>query len=149
MSDWIDVDVNAMNQEVRKDIQGVKVKISFSPYDVPRQYRSYRDTETNNFIVEFKYLLDEETISEKPSADAPFEFEIGENSKRIYKIKIDTKAIKCDAVDVSFGTLAQNIVNTIETFKKSVPQKLQDRYKMPEDVILNHRNELFSELVAA
>jgi hypothetical protein len=147
MSEWVEVDVNQMNQEVRKDISGVKVKVSFSPYDVPRRYRSYRDPDSKFFVIEFGYLLDERTVPQKASPQAPVELEIGENSKRIYKIKLDTTVIKCDLVKVEIEPLARNVVETIEIFKKTVPEKLQERYKMPEKVVYNDRDRLFSELV--
>lgn len=149
MNEWVEVDVNKINKEVQKDILGVGVKISFSPYDVPRRYRSYRDTNGKFFVIEFQYLLDEGTRIEKPSPEAPIELEIGENSKRIYKIKIDTTKIKCESVSVEFEPLARNVVEAIENFKQSVPQKLRERYKMPENVIFNNRAQLFSGLIPA
>lgn len=146
MSEWVEVDVNKINQEVRKDISGVEVKVSFSPYDVPRRYRSYRDANGKFFVIEFQYLLDEATVAKKATPNAPIELEVGENSKRIYKIKLDTSVIKCDAVNVEFEPLARNVLETIEKFKKSVPTKFQERYKMPEKVVYNNRKELFSEI---
>ena len=48
MSDWIDVDVAGINPEVRQIINGVDVKVAFSPYDVPRRYRGYKEA-TSDF----------------------------------------------------------------------------------------------------
>src|SRR5215472_12911944 len=129
MTEWIDVDVNRINREVPKDVLGVGVKLSFSPYDVPRQYRSYRDSNSKFFIIEFKYLLDEPTCTTTPQPDAPVELEIGKNSKRIYRIKLDTTKIRCESVRVEFELdLARGVIGAIEKFKKTVPQRLQERY---------------------
>lgn len=150
MTEWIDVDVTKINQNVSKNIHGVDVKVAFSPYDVPRRYRGYREPNGNFFVVEFQYLLDEATIVKKPSADAPVELEIGQNSKRIYKIKLDATKFGCDCVRVEFDLLARKeAVKAIEWYKKTVPSKLQERYKLPENVVFNDRGRVFSDFVAA
>lgn len=143
MNEWVSVDVNEINKEVKRDIFGVGMKLSFSPYDVPQRVRSYRDLDGNVFIIEFEYLLDEQTHSKKLSEDSAIELEIGNNSQRIYKIKLDIPKLGDHAAS---DPLAKCIVQTIEQFKKTVPQRLQERYKMPENVVLKNREQLLSPL---
>jgi len=146
MSEWAQVDTGEINKEVQKDIRGVTVKVSFSPYDVPRQFRGYREADSPFFIIEFKYLNDEKTITKKSSSDTPIELEVGENSQRIYKIKIHVEKLKCETVQLEVQTLATDIVREIQKFSHTVPEKLQSRYKMPENLVFNKRNEIFSEI---
>ena len=148
MMEWIAVEDRQINREVQKDIRGINVTVAFSPYDVPRRFRGYRDPITNLFIIDFEYLLDETTRPEKSSPDSPIELEIGENSKRIYRIKIDVAKLGCDAVRLEFEPLARNVIGEIQKFKSVVPEKLRERYKLAESLLFNRRNEIFSPLAA-
>lgn len=42
MTEWITVDVNDVNKEAVKTLNGVNVRMMFSPYDVPRLFRGYK-----------------------------------------------------------------------------------------------------------
>jgi len=148
MNEWIQIDANELNKAVKKDLFGVEVKVSFSPYDVPRKYRGYRDPKTGFFIIEFQYLMDEETCIQKPDDGSPIELEIGVNSKRIHKIKLDVKKIGCEAVKLEIEPLARDVVGAIKHFSESVPLGQQERYKMPENIVFNNRNTLFSDLTS-
>lgn len=96
------------------------------------------------FVIEFKYLTDEPLLSRKSSPDAPIELEVGVNSKRIYKIQLDMKKLDCQAVRLEAIQLAENVVGEIEKFRDSLPEKFRDRYKMPENLVLENSGELFS-----
>jgi hypothetical protein len=148
MTEWIKVDTNEINKEVPKDIHGVSVKVTFSPYDVPRQWRGYREPNSKFFVIEFQYLLDEATRTEKPAKELPIELEIGENSKRIYKIRMDVVKMGCEGkpvrLEIESLDLARNVVDAIKQFSTTVPPKLRERYKMPENLVFNKRDEIFS-----
>jgi hypothetical protein len=144
MSDWITIDPDEINKEITKVIQGVSVKVSFSPYDVPRRFRGYKDPDSEFFIIEFEYLMDEETQHHMISPQCPVELEVGENSQRIYKIILDTKKLGSGEVQLNTEPAAREVVSAIEQFKRSLPDKLRERYKMPENIVFNKRNELFS-----
>jgi hypothetical protein len=144
MGEWVQVDVNEINKEVKKDLQGVEVRVSFSPYDVPRRYRSYRDPNSDFFVIEFQYLLEEETHTEKPAEQMPVELEVGDNSKRIYKIKINMEKLGVEAVQLKIEPLARNVLWAIKQFSTTVPLKFRERYKMPESLIYNRRDKVFS-----
>jgi hypothetical protein len=144
MTEWSQVDTRAINQEIEKEIQGVRVKVSFSPYDVPIQFRGFREPNGSFFIIEFKYINDEKTVSNKSSPNAPIELEIGENSKRIYKIKVDVEKLKCAAVRLEIDTIEKNVVGAIHKFRDTVPEKLQERYTMPESIVSQNQDRLFA-----
>jgi hypothetical protein len=145
MTEWITVDVNDVNKEAVKTLNGVNVRMMFSPYDVPRLFRGYKCPDNSEiFVIEFKYLTDEPLLSRKSSPDAPIELEVGVNSKRIYKIQLDMKKLDCQAVRLEAIQLAENVVGEIEKFRDSLPEKFRDRYKMPENLVLENSGELFS-----
>ena len=149
MDGWITVDVNDINKEVAKNLNGVEVKMTFSPYDVPRRFRGYREPNTNFFVVEFEYLTPENTRSQTPCENSPVELEIGVNSQRIYKIKLDMKKVSQFSVKTEGEPatgIARKIVGIIQHFQESVPQRLQERYKMPEKIVFNNREMLFSNI---
>lgn len=149
MSEWITVDVNDVNKEVTKNLNGVEVRMRFSPYDVPRRFRGYRETNSNFYVVEFEYLTPEDTRTEIPCPSSPVQLEIGKNSQRIYKVVLDMNKVK----NLHLSTegepatgIARNISGVIHHFQGSVPQKLQERYEMPERLVFNNRDKLFSEI---
>jgi hypothetical protein len=149
MNEWVKVDTSEINKEVPKDVQGVSVRVSFSPYDVPRQWRWCRDTDSDFLIIEFKYLTEEETRTARSSPEAPIELEIGENSQRIYKIKMNVGKIgaDCNHVNLEIEPLARNAVDAIKQFSATVPLKLRERYEMPEKIVFNNRNTIFSHIL--
>jgi hypothetical protein len=97
-------------------------------------------------VVEFQYITDEPTRAEKPSSDSPIELEVGANSKRIYKIKLDVEKLGCEAVRLEIETLARNVVGAIKQFSSTVPQKFRERYKMPENLVFKNRNRIFGSI---
>ncbi len=76
------------------------------------------------------------------SDDCPVELDVGVNSQRIYKVRIKTNLITNDkTMDINLKPVMQ-VVNAINKFKESVPEKFQDRYKMPEEIVLKDRLNL-------
>lgn len=146
MNEWLKVDESAINGEVQTRLRDVNVKVSFSPYDVPRRLRGFWDTHSNLFVIEFEYLLEEKTRPQKSAEDSPIELEIGENSNRIYKIKIDVVRLGCNAIRLEFEPIARDVIAEIEKFKTELPEKQRERFKLPENLVFNRRRELFSPI---
>ena len=92
--------------------------------------------------------MEEVTHTEKPSQDAPIELEVGNHSKRIYKIRVDMVKLGCEGkhVRLQIEPLARSVVEAMKQFSTTVPLKLRDRYEMPENLVLNNRNEIFSAI---
>ena len=90
--------------------------------------------------------MEETTHTEKPSQDIPIELEVGDDSKRIYKIRIDVVKLEreCDHIQLEIEPLARNVLGAIRQFSTTVPLKLRERYKMPESLVYNKRDEIFS-----
>lgn len=98
-------------------------------------------------MVEFEYLLTgEETRTEKLSETV--ELEVGENSRRIYRIKISVVQLKCERVSIEIEPIAKNVVGAIKEFSSRLSEKDKDRYKLTEKLMFNNRAQLLSTLAS-
>ena len=119
------------------EVHGVRVELALSPYDVPQGVRGYKEKNSNYFVIEFKYLTDERTRT-VPHQNRGILVELGINSGRIYKIKLDFKALNCDTVELRLKRLFEEELSPRAG-------RLADTYRLNEDIILNNRERLFSE----
>lgn len=133
---WIRVDTHVLSKETTKEIRGVKVKVSVSPYDIPQLVRGYRDQESNFFVVEFKYMAEEplKSIQKNPH----IEMEVGANSGRIHKIKVDVVGLDCRAVELEVDKDLSGSICQL-----GAHPRLQERYKLTKDIIASYRQTLF------
>lgn len=113
---WETVPVKDLNKPVTKDQNGVKIQFMLSPSDVPAAWRARRidnDKMGSRYEIEFKYLSSPEPVRIESQGNG-VNFEVGKNSKRIYKIILDSQAI-CEGesevqVEIRMGILAKNLV---------------------------------------
>jgi hypothetical protein len=82
-------------EEEAKD-RGVLVSYRVSPHDVPRAVRGSYNTQLDRFIIELRYLDNEETLSKK--VDDFVVLRIGKNSRRLLGIELDTKKMGVETV---------------------------------------------------
>jgi len=141
-TEWLQVDTQDLNKEVTKTIRDVRVKVSLSPYDVPQMVRGFRETDSDFFVIELKYLTDE-PIKAVQAKNAPIELGVGVNSGRIYRIKVDVVKLGCTAVGLEF--VERDVLGAIEGLGASPPfNRLPERYKLTRDVISSYGDRLFS-----
>jgi hypothetical protein len=69
-----------------------------SPYDVPQALRGRYDKAAKRFVIEFRYLGDEDTRDE--SGGEHVVLRLGRNSGRIYGIVLDVDAMKASWVQL-------------------------------------------------
>jgi hypothetical protein len=144
MSEWLQLDARQLSKEVTKTIRGVTVKLALSPYDVPNSVRGFRDDNSPFFVIEFKYVTDEPLRVVNPGE--PVQLELGVNSGRIYKIKVDVIKLHCQAVSLQIEDAEKGILGAIRDLSSRSPNRLQDRYRLTEDILQSKRCELFSPL---
>jgi len=138
MNEWLPSGVSASLTK-SEEIRGVKVEVSMSPYDVPTGVRGYTDAKF--FVIEFKYMTSDERVRSVPHGDHVF-VEVGVNSRRIYRIRIDTEKLKFDTVAVE---VKEAIEKTINELGPRANNRLVESYRLNENIILNNRRELFGE----
>ena len=104
---------------------------------------------TSDFlIVEFEYLLSGEETSVEKLSDT-IELEVGKNSRRIYKIRINVVQLKCDSVRLEIEPITKNVIGAIKQFSSRFPEKVRDRYKLTERLMFNNRDHLLSTLASS
>lgn len=146
MNYWINTDVSALSELKKQPKDAGKVKVMSSPYDVPEAIRAYHSDD--KLIIEFRYI----SISEVKSivdGVGGIGFEIGEKTKRIYKIFIPEKTIlNSDGIKIEGGKIenikSKAIVNAIDNFI-SKQENFTDKYQATKIAVKNYKNEL-SEL---
>lgn len=146
MNEWMPVNTADLNREVAKEIRGVRVKVSLSPYDVPQRVRSFKEGDST-FVVELSYLTPE-TLATLDQGDG-IVFEVGKDSRRIHRIKLDVVKLGLDSnVNVDFVVQAEkNVVGAIQEFVAHEPvSRLGDRYRIAQSAITSNRHEIFSPL---
>jgi hypothetical protein len=156
MNEWIAVDTAEINKEVAEDIQGVTVKVSYSPYDVPFKWRGgHEEGNPHFFIIEFQYAVDEElTHVEQPVDNLPVELIVGDNDRRIYKVRIDLEKCMSNRYRVEMrptdektrpaDVIKDAALEAIRKYRDTVPIKLQARYKMQENLISKNGKEVLA-----
>jgi hypothetical protein len=112
---WINVEQSKFTKELPLGKKkGVEFRIFVSPYDIPEAVRGYMDRDNNRFVIEFRYILDEPLIKNK--IDDKVTMFIGSNSKRIYSIESDIKALNVNQVSLK-------IISAIESIRHTLPNK--------------------------
>lgn len=86
--DWIKTQFRASEMRRKRKIPGSKMELFVSPYDVPEAIRGYKRANSDKFVIELKYLLDDE---EQKTVDygSSVRFHVGKSSERVYAIEID------------------------------------------------------------
>ena len=148
-TDWIQVDTQDLNPEVTKTIRGAKVKVSHSPYDVPQMIRGFKDPESNDFVIEFKYLTDE-PVSVKRTPSSAVSLRVGQNSGRIYTIKVDIAKLRDDPVRLELKETVKGALQALNKQKVSdrVSDRLHERYQVAQDVLSSNIGRLIPDCAA-
>jgi hypothetical protein len=105
-STWLPLNQRAYEDDEVKDLQGMRVHMVVSPYDVPEALRLLADEAKKLLRVEFKYMSHEPTDCRDLGASTFAE--LGRNSKRLYAIEL-----KDDN-----GELLQAVSRVEEAFKR-------------------------------
>ena len=100
------------------------------------------------FIIELICLTEEATVEKQH--DGFTRVDVGQNSNRLYRIKIDIDAVKRHVEKQVLPQITSAIESTLNGL--SVPDsgnRMSQHYSLTRDVILNNREKLFSNLETA
>jgi hypothetical protein len=143
---WLELNQIPLNEWRQEELNGVLVQVSVSPYDVPIAVRGYPDSDPGWFVIEFKYATEEEL---RPAEGAPhIVLLLGKNSGRIYKIRINRKALAVEKVglELKVEKLQQEVSRAIDqALQTGATNRLSNTYDLTKKVILNNRKDLFQE----
>lgn len=138
---WIELE--STNKESLIENSGHNgIKLLLSPYDKPLAIGI--DDKDDKIVIEFKYLdIEEKRANERDSGDAWLTIEIGQNTRRIYKITIDQKAFNNEMISKLNSELIESAIGKLE--KKS-NSKLPEKYSLAKRLIHNNSQKLFKEI---
>ena len=147
MSYWINTDVSALSELEKQPKDVGQVKVMSSPYDVPEAIRAYHHDAS--LVIEFRYISISEDKNLEDSSDG-IRFEVGNKTKRIYKIFIPENTIKkSDGITIKNGNIeaikSRTIVSAIDHLINNDVNFI-DKYQATKSAVKTYKNELF-ELV--
>lgn len=121
-------------------LQGVKVDVLVSPYDIPEAVRGYLDEQQECFVIEFKYISSEPTIER--AQDENVTLRVGRNSGRLYAIHLDVRKFNPSNVQLRLE-VAEALRNVMTHLVQQPVSPLRtSNYKMAKTVIEDKKKEL-------
>lgn len=145
MNEWREVPEDLAKPE-REVFQGVTITVALSPYNFPTAVRGTYDKTLDRFVIEFRYMNDEEWTVD--GVDQPVSFRVGKSSKRLCGVQVDVKKLRAREVKLNLKLLLDN------ELKKRL-QELQGRdglkmnYKLVEDLLSRSEGKQLLEAVPA
>lgn len=101
-----------------------KYQLFLSPYDVPNAFR-HGDNNDLSYFIEFMYIpVDEKIKRSYHDSDAQVDFEVGENTGRVYKIIFHTPCVQKKPRNVC----KKQIEDAFSSFVNTKPQLSHDKY---------------------
>jgi hypothetical protein len=137
--EWIPI-ANLSPRPERRNLQGVRVDLLVSPYDVPSALRGEYLRDKGCFLIEFKYISNEETY-EKPEMEN-VTVRLGRNSGRLYAIELNVKALKATSVELRIK-IAEELKNVLTHLIEQPRSQLRSsNYSMAKEAVEMHQEEI-------
>lgn len=136
MTTWLPIDKN-INPMQEKEIGGVTVRVSLSPYDVPLAVRGGFDKERDRFVIAFKYLLDEEIEVKALENEEHVSIGVGKESNLLREILIDVNAIKAETVRLDLQVVKKEVEDAIDKWASTSVRSTS--IKPQQQQLLNER----------
>ena len=154
MNNWLLLDREQIRGEVDPESKGLKINIFTSPYDIPEAVRGYVDSTQKKYIIEFKYINEEELKTVKE--DECISLGIGKKSGRIYNVTIDIQSLNLSKGEYQFKT-PQIIEKAIDKLEADIDSRQsrkkenyiiikKDKYEIAKKIIYKNNNKIFEGL---
>ena len=140
---WVRVDPTEVERDIasRKG-RGVELRLFLSPYDVPDAVRGRYDSNLGRFVIEFRYIQEEEW--ERDEHHEYITLRLGKNSRRILGIEIDVDRLKADHIKLDLRRMVGRRIRKIaKSGKRRVPQ---GNYDAAIDILHDKEREVLEEL---
>jgi hypothetical protein len=140
MNNWVILDPSQFKVSPEK---GMAIHVGFSPYDFPTAVRAFWDETSKTARIEFQYLTSEKI--ETSALDRHVTAEFGQKTKRLYGLRIDTRAAGVDAVNLTCQKLREAVKGAFRSLHDA-PTGIgsPNRYRLAEDAIEQNSDQLFS-----
>ena len=122
-TDWIETKFK--DSEIRRQIliQGRKVKVSVSPYDIPEAVRFSINADRTSATIEFRYISNDE--DKKKVELEHVMFYVGKSSSRLYEIKFQTNSHVSDHSAAELQEEVAQLMRSIDALTEYEPQPLR------------------------
>lgn len=141
-SQWVVVDQNDAFAPQTRNIRGVEVRVIVAPHDVPRAIRGLKDPDSGHFIIELRYLDQEDFSRKQSSKDGCVHFYVGKISGRVGKIDVDTNALGVQSVKSHVKTALEGL----ERDEKDLSKQLS--YGAVQEVLNKETEKIFTPAFA-
>lgn len=153
MTDWVEVDDSKYNGV--KDARNVIIEMNVSPYDVPQHVRGGIDERHHRFVIEFRYIDDEDTREVK--VDKHVQALIGRKSGRVYSLLVDVDERGKDPTLLTIGqpeevrkdaSQALGSIYKVVSSKQSSTRSREKNYSVAEKVLGDYWSSIMRPLAA-
>jgi hypothetical protein len=129
--EWIPI--ANLRPRVERNLQGVKVDVLVSPYDVPEALRGYYSPDKQCFVIEFKYISSEDTVEKDECPNV--QVRVGKNSGRLYAIELAVKSFDASAVQLRIK-VAEALRNVLtHLIQEPIAPSRSSNYSMAKDAV--------------
>jgi hypothetical protein len=123
---WIQVEPSL---EIRsKPLKKMQFTVFVSPHEVPQAVRGEFDKQLKRFVIEFRYLDDEEFKRE--AVDDVVCLRVGKNSQRLLGIELDTAKRNVTEVQLEVQSLKREIRKAVGRLQKECGKGERENYAL-------------------
>ena len=148
-SAYLRIQDSVVNKPREQEIQGVKVTVMFSPFDVPESLFFDEDEDTKALHFKFKYLSsDEPSHVFQPDDNSNIKLVLGKRSHRVYEIILDP----LDTVEensLNVRQLQERVENILGDYVSGHPDRKSGSFDAVKNVLNNYEEQLVSFAQAA
>ncbi|MDE3188948.1 MAG: hypothetical protein KGM96_15665 [Acidobacteriota bacterium] len=143
---WIQVEPSLrMRSEPR---QGLQLTLFVPPHEVPQAVRGEFDKQLKKFVIEIRYLDDEDFKRE--TMDDTVCLRIGKNSRRLLGIELDTANLNVAQVQFQLKEVEEEIKRAVTKFlQKDQAQEERENYALAIKAIESKGEQLLNRSILA
>ena len=148
-SAYLRIQDSVVNKPRKEEIQGVKVTVMLSPFDVPESLFFDEDEDTKALHFKFKYFgSNEPSRVFQPDDNSNIKLVLGKRSHRVYEIILDP----LDSVEengLNIRQLQERVENILGQYVSGHPDRKSGSFDAVKNVLNNYEDQLVSFAQAA
>ena len=143
-SAYVRIQDSLINKPREEEMQGVKVTVMLSPFDVPESIICTEDENTKALHFKFKYLAGDEPSHTVESTDnSNVRLVLGDRSNRVYEIILESYGA-AEENRASINQLPQRVENILSDYVSRNPDKKSGSFDAVKNVLNNYEDRLVS-----
>ena len=143
-SAYVRIQDSLINKPREEEMQGVKVTVMLSPFDVPESIICTEDENTKALHFKFKYLAGDEPFHTVESTDnSNIRLVLGDRSNRVYEIILQPYGAAEDN-SKSINQLQQSVESILSDYVSRNPDKKSGSFDAVKNVLNSYEDRLIS-----